>query len=99
VGGRAPQAGGSRILTPLDASHDPLSESLCSVSLRNRYISSVWTPLSHSDPADPRWEGAVAAARERHGAGVARLDEGRPPFCTAMFVPYRDSPYKREGVA
>ena len=70
--------------------------------LKERYISCVWTPLSHSDPADPvdpRWEGAVAAARERHGAGMARLDEDRPPFCTAMFVPYRKSPYKRDGVA
>jgi hypothetical protein len=32
--------------TPLEASHDPLRASLCNVSLGNRYINSVWTPLT-----------------------------------------------------
>jgi hypothetical protein len=34
------------VFDPLEASPDPLTESLCSGSLGNCYINSVWTPLT-----------------------------------------------------
>ena len=40
--------------------------------------------------------GNANAAQQATPLPGARIDEGRLSFCTATFVPYRDSPYKRE---
>jgi hypothetical protein len=54
-------------LAPLAASSDPLRESLCSVSVGNRYVNSVWTPLTLDPPRTPgdADAGSIASIRGR----------------------------------
>jgi hypothetical protein len=92
AGGRTGPARGSAgrgvkgVSDPLAASFDPLKESLYTISLGNRYISSMWTPFTrtlatsgpavgpHSSCSPPSPRSATATTRRGRG-------RGRSPRC------------------
>ena len=75
------QGGQGFFFIPLEASPDPLRESLYDFSLGNRYINSMWTPLTLG-PCGPQVQiraHGPKPVREDHAAPVDRERAGQRP--------------------